>query len=432
MMDAHRQELMPGVFLTCLQTHKFKTACLSVNLLTQLRRESAPAYALIPAVLRRGTAAYPDTERLAEKLDSLYGASIEPIVRKRGEIQAVGLYASFVDDAFLPEREAILGEIAALLGEILLRPNTRGGLLLPQYVDSEKEKLLEQIRGRINEKRTYSVTRLLELMCFAEDYAVPAYGFEAEAEGINYQKLSRLYKTLLATAPIEIFYCGSAGIERVKEVLFSALSALPRGEIDDNIGTDIRLNALEDAPRVFTEVMDVTQGKLSVGFRLGDAMEEPDTAALQVFNSVYGGAVTSKLFVNVREKLSLCYYASSAIDVNKGILLVSSGIEFDKYDAALGEILAQLEAIRRGEITQEELESAKRALASSLRSTVDSPAALEAYYLDANLFGPDCTPEEMAGLIELVEASQVRAIAQGVECDAIYFLRGPEAGEEDE
>ena len=172
-MQELRKEILPGVFLTCLRTDKFKTGLLSINFLTPLTRENASKNALIPCVLRRGTSRYPDMDALARRLDSLYGARLEPIARKKGEIQTVGFWADFVDDAWLPETgSTLLEDVAQLLGEVILSPNTRGGLFLPAYVESEKEKLLEDIRARVNDKMVYSRQRMIELMCAAEDYAV--------------------------------------------------------------------------------------------------------------------------------------------------------------------------------------------------------------------------------------------------------------------
>ena len=431
-MDAVRVELLPGVTLTCLQTDKFKTGCLSVNLLTQLSRENASKNALIPMVLRRGTSRLPDMEAISAELDMLYGARIEPLVRKIGEVQAIGFYADFADDKFLPEGSKQLEGVGALVGEMLLSPFTRGGLLLPAYVDSEREKLLDMIRGRINEKRSYSIHRLIELMCFGEDFAVSSIGSEDEAENIGYQKLTKHYHQLLATSPVECFYCGSAQPEQVERVLREALMNLPRGEIDYEIGTDIRMNTLEDETRYFTEELDVTQGKLAIGWRLGACMEEPDVPAIRVFNAVYGGAVTSKLFENVREKLSLCYFASSMTDVQKGVMVVSSGIEFDKYDEAKDEIFRQLEAVKNGDVTDQELEYARRYVASSLRTVSDSPGSLENFYLTQALGGWDWNPEELASLCEYVTKEQVVSVAQSCCCDAVYFLRGLPEGEEAE
>lgn len=428
-MGFNRTELMPGVFLSHLRSDKFKTACMSVTLLTQLRRETAAMNAVIPFVLRRGTTRYSDMEQLSRRMDELYGAAVEPVVRRIGEIQCIGFYGSFPEPDYLPGGEALLGDTCALMAQLLLDPVTRGGLLLPQYVDSEREKLLDIIRSRMNDKRSYALTRCIEEMCCYEDFAVSRFGSESEAENIHYKKLTRHYRELIQTCPVEIFYCGKTDFKAVSAAMRDAFSAMPRGEIDYDIGTDLRMNAVEDHVRFVEEEMDVTQGKLVLGFRLGECMEEPDIPALYVFNAVYGSGATSKLFMNVREKLSLCYYASSAVYLHKGIMLVSSGIEFDKLDAARDEILAQLDSVRRGEITDDELRSAKKSVASDLRAVQDSIGELEGFYLSQALDGLDYGPAELAALAEDVTKENVQAIAESIECDLIYFLKG--SGEED-
>ena len=431
-MELTRSEILPGVWLSHLRTDKFKTACMSITLLTQLSRETAALNALIPYVLRRGTTQYPDMEAISTRLDELYGSAIEPVVRRIGEIQCLGFYASIPEGDFLPGGEDVLRQATALMGEMLLSPATRGGLLLPKYVDSEREKMAELIRSRINEKRSYSLIRCIEEMCCYEDFAVGRFGSESECEAVRYQKLTRQYRALLQSCPIEIFYCGRAEKKQVVSALRDALMTLPRGEIHYDIGTDVRMNAVEDKPRFVEEQLDVTQGKLVMGFRLGECMEEPDLPALYVFNCVFGSGTTSKLFMNVREKLQLCYYASSVLDVHKGLMLVSSGIEFDKLDAARDEIFAQLEAVRRGEISDEELQSARAGVASDLRMLTDSQGDMEGFVLAQALDGMDCGPLELAELAEEVTKEDVVRIAESVECDLIYFLRNGEEESQDE
>ena len=421
-MELSRMELLPGVWLNHLRSDKFKTACLSLNLLTQLTRETASMNALIPYVLRRGCTRYGDMEAISARLDELYGTAIEPVVRRIGEIQCIGFYASIPESAFLPGKEDVLRPACELLGELLLNPATRGGLLLPQYVDSEREKMLDALRARVNEKRSYSVMRCIEEMCCFEDFSAGRLGGEDEMENVRYQKLSKHYRSLLQTSPIEIFYCGRADKKRLAACLRDTLATLPRGEIDYELGTEIRMNALEDQPREVTEPMDVSQGKLVIGFRLGDVMDDPDLAALTVFNGVFGSGSTSKLFANVREKLQLCYYAGSMIDTHKGLLLVASGIDCDKKEAAQAEIFAQLEAMRRGEISEEELRAARAGAAADLRMAEDSQGELEGFYLSQILRGLDYGPAELAELCEDVTKEDVVAVAQSVDCDLIYFL----------
>ena len=431
-MEPVRIQIFPGVWLTALQSDKFKTGCMSISLLTQLDKDTASMNAIIPSVLRRGTRYHPDMQSISLACHELYGSGIEPVVRKIGEIQCVGFYASFPDDKYLPAGSGVFEKAAGLCCEMLLSPNTKGGLFLPEYVESEKEKLLELIRSRINDKRSYAIGRLRETMCCYEDYAVSRYGTEESAENIYYTKLTKHYRTLLAESPVEIFYCGSLSAQRVQSVLTDALCAMPRGNINYELGTDIRMNAVEEKVRSFEERLSVAQAQLCLGFRLGDCMEEPDIAAINVFNAVFGGSVTSKLFMNVREKLSLCYYAGSAADMHKGILLVSSGVDEEKLDAARAEILLQLDAIRNGEVTEEELSAAKRFLASDLRACLDSQGELEGFTLSNTIDGLEMTPDELAALVEDVRLADVVAVARSVVPDAEYILRGNGEEESDD
>jgi len=431
-MTLNRNEIMPGVWLTCVTTDKFKSGCLSIHMITQLRRETAAMNALIPQVLRRGTRRYPDMESFSGKLDDLYGAGISPSIRKLGEIQAVGLIADFVDSQFVPEADTLFHEMLELIGEVLLQPAMEKGRFSESYVESEKEKQLDRLRSRINDKRGYAVQRIIECMCTYEDFAISRLGDEESTENITAEALTRQYYELLESSPIEIFYVGSCKAKTLRSKLRTALKDLPRGELDYDIGTDIRMNTVEPETRYFTEEMAVIQGKLSLGFRLGEIMDDPDYAALYVMNALYGGAVTSKLFMNVREKLSLCYYASSMLDVNKGIMLVSSGIDFDKYDAALSEIMAQLEAVKNGDFTDDELQAARRAVAAELRTYMDSERDLEHYWLSRNLRGEDNDPMELSRMVDGVTREDVINAASGIVCDAVYFLKGSGKELEDE
>jgi len=431
-MFLRRRELLPGVFLSTLQTDKFKSDCLSVSLLTQLDRGTISKNALLPRVLSRGSVHHPDMDAVNAACDELYGARILPVVRKKGEILALGFYAGFIPERFAPDGAKLLEPMARLTSELLLSPVTRGGLLLKDYVESEKEKLIDDIRAKVNDKRSYAVGRLIEEMCAYEDYGCDDMGSEADAAAVGYVDLTRWYRDLLRTSPIEIFYCGATPEASVAAAVRDALITLPRGELNWDVGTDVRLNTLDAEPRFFEETLDVTQGKLCLGFRLGECMEEPDFAAIAVFNAMYGGSVTSRLFLNVREKLSLCYYASSACDANKGVMLVSSGVEFDRFETAKAEILAQLEALRAGDFTDEELANARSAVASDLRAMTDSPGALEDFYLTQNLRGLDYGPAELAELCEGVTREDVLAVCADVRLDAVYFLRGAEEEEEEE
>ena len=427
MTEVSRRELFPGVWLRTVHTNKFKSAYLSVTLLAPLEPETAAANALIPSVLRRGTAAHPDMESLSAALDELYGGAIEPAVRRKGETQCVGFVASFLDDAYALNGEKILESAAALLGELLLRPYTQDGIFCPDYTAGERANLIDRIRGQINDKRSYATHRLIQLMCGEEAFGTDKLGDETTAAAITPAALWQRYQELLRTAAVEVYYCGSAQPERVEAALSSALSGLPVNEARVVPDCEVRIHA-GTQPRVVEEALDVTQGKLAMGFRTGGiTCWEEEYPALAMCSAVFGGTTLSKLFLNVREKLSLCYYASSMLEKLKGLMLVSSGIEFDKYQTARDEILAQLEAVRRGEIADWELEGARRTLISGHLATLDDQARQEEFWLGQAAAGLDTTIQELAGQFETITREQVAQAARKLELDTIYFLKGKEA-----
>lgn len=426
MTQQTRTELMPGVHFRAIHTEKFKSAYLSVTFMAPLNKDTAAVNALLPYVLRRGSFRHESMEAISAALDELYGGAIEPVVRKKGETQCVGFVASFLDDAFALEGENILEPAAQLLGELLLQPRLEDGRFCREYVAGEKANLIDRIRGQINDKRTYASLRLKQLMCQDEAYGVDVWGEEQSAAAITDEQLWQQYQQLLATCEVEVYYCGSAQPERAQAALKQALAALPRSEELQALECEIRLTASAE-PQIVEEAMDVSQGKLAMGFRTGGmTVWEEDYPALLMLNAVFGGTSLSKLFMNVREKLSLCYYASSALEKMKGILWVSSGIEFEKYEQARDEILAQLEAVRRGEIEPWELEGARRTLMTAYMTALDSQSRQEDFWLSQSAAGLEECPEALAERIEGVTLEQVVAAAQKLELDTIYFLKGKE------
>ena len=421
MTQVTHRELLPGVRLTAVQTNKFKSNLLSVTLLAPLDAGTASANALLPYVLRRGTREHPDMESLSAALDELYGGSIEPAVRKKGEAQGIGFVGSFLDDTH------ILEQAARLMGEVLLRPATEDGGFKKEYVEGERSNLVDRIQAQVNEKRSYSLLRLTQEMCAGEPYGVDRLGDEKSAAAITVEGLWERYQALLAHAPVELYYCGSADADRVAAALTAALDGLPRaGELEEP-DHSVQDNATQDQPRLVTESLDVTQGKLALGFRTGGAcVWEEDYPALLVFNALYGGTPTSKLFLNVREKLSLCYFASSVLEKFKGVMVVSSGIEFANYEKAKAEILAQLDNCRTGAFEAWELEGARRAVVSALRATMDAQGRLEDYWLDQAVAGLEEPPQDLVDRVEAVTREQVVAVAKKMELDTIYFLKGKE------
>ena len=420
-MEVTRTKLAEGVYLTYLPAQKFKTSLLSAQFVTPLREETASAYALLPSVLRRGTVSCPDMGSLSARLDELYGARMETTVRKKGENQCVGFVASLIDDSFAPGGEKLLEPVAELLGELICDPVTERGRFVPSYFESEKTNLLDAIRSLVNDKRDYADSRLLREMCAGEPYGIPRLGGEAGAESVQPKQLYALYQELISTARLELIYSGSAPQRRVEQALLSALAALPRDQVRD-IALYRPHPARQEVLRV-EESLDVTQGKLGMGFACGS----DDYAAMVVGNTLFGGSSNSKLFMNVREKLSLCYYASSLYHRQKRLITVSSGIEFQNFQRAYDEILAQLEAVKNGKLEDWEMEGAQSTLLNAYASMEDSQGKLENFYLGQAATGQSETPEELADQVREVTGERVHRAMETVRLDTVYFLRGEEA-----
>jgi len=427
----HKSVILPGVSLTCISTDKFKSGCITVSMLCKLERDTAAANALLPRVLRRGSAKLPDMESISAALDDLYGVRVEPIIRKKGEVHCIGFYADFPDDRYIPDGESVLEKATDTVGDIMLSPYMHEGSLCSDYTESEKSNLIDDIRAAINDKRGYAIDRLLEEMCTDEAFGISKLGSESEARAITNVELTGHYHKLIKNSRIEVFYCGSAEPDRVKKAITSAFKDLPERTGAEIPKTGIVYYPPTVSPRRFTDNLDVSQGKLTIGFRMGDTMKEPDYPALMLFNALYGGSVSSKLFLNVRERLSLCYYASSMLDKHKGIMLVSSGVDFSKFDAALDEILAQLEDIKNGSISDWEFTSAKRSIITSIKSAFDRPGGLEELYFDSVISTVHYDPIKLCDMIEATTCEQVVSVASGIKTDSIYLLSGMESEEAD-
>ena len=420
-MEMTRTRLADGVYLTYLPARKFKTSLLSAHFVAPIRKETAAAYALLPAVLRRGTVTYPDMGVMAAHLDQMYGARIDYTIRKKGENQCIGFVASLIDDSYALGNEKLLEPVAALLGELICDPVTKHGRFVPAYFESEKTNLTDAIRSLINDKKEYADSRLLREMCAGEPYGIPRLGDEESVEKLQPKKLYALYKELISTARLELFYSGSAEQKRVEQALLSAFSTLPRDVVRD-IAIPQEHIARTEVLRI-EDAMDVTQGKLGMGFSCGS----DDTAALLMGNTLFGGSSNSKLFMNVREKLSLCYYASSLYHRQKGLITVSSGIEFENFQKTYDEILAQLDAVRKGDLEDWEFDGARSTLLNAYTSMGDSQGKLENFYLGQAATGQNESPEELAKQMLAVTPERIFRAMESVKLDTVYFLRGKEA-----
>lgn len=416
------QILLPGVELRCCRDGRFKQGCLSVQLLRPMDAAEAAMNALVPTVLLRGTKEHPDLRSVTMALDDLYGAAVSPLVRRVGDYQTTGLYCSFMDSRFALPGDKVLEPMIEFLGELLLDSPTENGAFLPDFVESEKKNLISSIESDLNDKQTYAMGKLLKTMCREDSFGLPRLGEKEQVAAIQPDALYRHWQRILRESRICIFYVGSEEPERVAQLLRPLFDLPGRNPQPLAPQTDFHSCPGSDV----TETMDVTQGKLCLGFTTPITNRRQEFAAMQLLNTVFGGGMTSKLFMNVREKQSLCYSVGSGYYGAKGILTVSAGIDFDKRETVQAEVLRQLDECRRGNITADELTAAKEAIISSLRSTHDSPGAIESYYSTAALSGMNMTPAQYMQAVEAVTAEDVVAAAKTVELHSTYFLRGNE------
>ncbi len=412
--------LLPGVTLRCCRDTRFKQGCLSFQLVRQMDKGESAMNALLPSVLLRGTRLCPDLRSITEHLDELYGASVSPLVRRIGDYQTTGLYCGFMDDRFAMPGDTVLEPMLRFLEEVLLdSPLDKGGFL-EAFVESEKKNLISTIESELNDKRVYAMNRLLKIMCSADTFGLPRLGDKEQVAQVTAKGLYDHYREILKTSPIEIFYVGSAESARVAELLMPLLTKLERDCVPLAPQTAFHICAGEDV----VETMDVAQGKLCMGFTTPITNRCKEFPAMQVMNVILGGGMTAKLFVNVREKLSLCYSIGSGYYGTKGIVTVSAGIDFDKEQLTREEILRQIDACRDGDITDLELKAGKEAILSSLRATHDSPGSIEGFYATAALSGLGLTPAEYMAAVENVTREDVVSCAKQMKLHSTYFLKG--------
>ena len=412
-------ELSPGVRLRCFPDKRFKQSALSVQFIRPMCRQEAALNALLPAVLLRGSENHPDLREITLKLDDLYGASVGALVRRVGDYQTTGLHASFIDDRYAMQHDQILTPMLDFLRELLFFPALEGGFFRDDYVQSEKRNLIATIESQKNDKRAYAGSQMIKKMCDADSFGIPRLGEKEQVAAITAQSLYAHYRKVLQESPVELFYVGSAQPEEIARLL------KPLFCNRESRMTLPAQTAYQDSGKgEYTEVLDVAQGKLCMGFVTDVTLRSPDFAAMQVFNALYGAGMTSKLFMQVREKLSLCYDIGSGYHSSKGIFTVSAGIDFSQYDRVRQEVMAQLEACCQGEISPEELTAAKQALMAQLRSTHDSPGAIEGYYATAALSGLRMDPNTYMQAVDAVTAEDVSRVAGSLQLHTVYFLKG--------
>lgn len=413
-------ELLPGVTLRCFQDDRFKQGVLSIQFVRAMQKEESAVNALIPAVLLRGCKSAPDLRAITLRLDDLYGAGIGGLNRRIGDYQTIGMGCRFLGDRYAMEGDRIMASLVEFLRQLLLEPVTEKGVFSGEFLESEKKNRIADIEAQRNDKRSYAAAQLLRHMCREDSYGLPRLGEVEQVRSITAQGAWDHWHRVLRESRVDLFYVGQNPSEAVAQMVLPLFEGIDRSYVSLPEQTPFHSCGGGE----FTESMDVAQGRLGMGFSTSITGRDPQMPAMQVCNSIFGGGMTSKLFMNVREKMSLCYDISSGYHGSKGILTVAAGMDFAKTQVVRDQVMTQLEAIRAGQITQEELTAAKEGLCNSLRGIHDSPGGIENYYSSGFLSGILLTPEEYRQRISQVTVQQVAEAAATLVPDTVYCLKG--------
>lgn len=426
MSAPQRLSVTDSIQLSCIQTERFKTGVLTLTLCLPLTKENTMLGMLLPRVLRRGTEHFPDMASIHRRLDELYASCVEIRSTRIGRNLAIVVTAEFLDEAYATDHTQILDGVLEVISDMLLRPKMVREAFDPAIVKQEIGFAKDSIRSEINNTRAYSLIRCMELM-HRNDRTYPTLKeMETEIDGIDAEQLARFYRNTLRSASIQAFFVGSLAPSYVSNCLRTHL-----GEWHSEILYPILPPYAAPSCGVIEQTlpMPVSQGKLAMGFRTGVCADgaDDDVYTAMVFNELFGESPASKLFMNVREKMSLCYSCSSFFNRYTGILLVSAGIESKNRQTAEQAILDQLQSIRHGEISDAEMHAAKLSLANSYRQINDNPFELQSFYSNRAIFGLDGDVEDCRARLDAVTVEQVVALAKKIECDTVFFIEGTRA-----
>lgn len=407
-------------FVHLYQNHQFKSNVIACFLLTDLNREDVTKNALIPAVLRRGTEHLTTMKDISIKMNDMYGAVFDASIDKIGDQQSIQLYISTIDNQYALEGEDILSEALMFMYEVLYHPKLSDGVFDEKYVEGEKDTLRELIKAKINNKASYAVSRCLEEMLGEEPYALYKYGYEEDLEKITAENLYEHYQKLLSEGELHFYISGNFEKEKIESFF---LERFARGELphEEKIRTQkAKIEATE--VKEVVEKMDVVQGKLVLGYNVSLPIGKESFYKMLVYNAILGSSSNSKLFQNVREKASLAYTIRSSYLKHKGILLISAGIEADKYEKAVELTLKQVEDMKQGNFTEEDVKDAKVFLENLFTSCLDDQTTMIELSMGQFVLGVNDTIEEMVANIEQVSKEDVVEVANQLNLVTKYYL----------
>ena len=415
-----------GITFHFIPNKKFKTVNIVLKCKSPLDRSTITKRALLRYVLEQGTKQYPTEKALMLKLDELYGAVLTLASMKKGNEHILHFQMEVANQRFIENESTIMEEALHLFHEIIFEPNRDATGFNDQIVTREKETLKSKIESIYDDKVSFANQRLIDHMCKDEKFSIHTNGYEEDLNSINGENLSTYYDTVLASDEMDLYVLGDIDVEEIETQVTNVFTRPNHHKQEILSADDVRTRSdVQD----IVETQAIQQAKLHLGYRTNCTYKDEDYAALQVFNGLYGGFPNSKLFLNVREKHSLAYYAASRIESHKGLLLVFSGIEPTDYEKAKTIIDDQFALMQAGNFTEQEVEETKELIVSELKETLDSPYGIIELLYQQVVGDKPLSPKTLIEKIGQISKPDVEAIAKKIELDTVYLLTKEQGGD---
>jgi len=420
LMEQQLHEL-GGLRVHIIPTDKYKTNTFVFRFKAPLNEETVTERALLPYVLQSATEKLPSVIRLRQYLEELYGSSLAVDVSKKGEDHIISIYVDIANEVYLHDAPPLFEKALSMLSDIVLHPATEGNGFLSSIVESEKRALLQRIEATYDDKMRYANERLIEEMCKVEPYRLSANGKKESVMSITNESLYQYYQKVLVEDEMDLYIIGDISENAVDLVSkYFSISTRPVRE------RNVLLHRRNNEEKEVVEKQELKQSKLHIGYRTFVTYKDEDYFALQLFNGLFGGFSHSKLFVNVREKNSLAYYAASRFESHKGLLFVMSGIEAKNYEKAVEIIKEQMLAMQNGEFSEEEIHQTKSVIQNQILEAIDTPRGFVEMLYHGIISDRTRPVEEWLTGIESVTKEEIVKVAKNIELDTIYFLQGTE------
>ena len=421
-MKYNEIDIKNGIKLHTIKTEKFKTNLIAVMLTTKLDRKNVTKNALIPAVLRRGTKFMQTQEEINKKMEDMYGASFDCGLDKTGDNQILKFYMETVNNEFLPQdAENMIKSSIEKIFEIIFNPYLENGVFKKEYVEQEKENIKQIIDGKIDSKARYALDRCIEEMYKNEPFGLYKFGYVEDLKDINEKNLYEYYLELIKTCKIDIYISGIVD-ENIHNIIKQNENIEKLQERKPDFKEFELTKKENEEAKEIQESMEITQGKLIIGLDV-NILDKDARYKIMIYNSLLGGSANSKLFQNVREKASLAYTASSSYYRFKNNIFVNCGIDIPNYQKALEIIKKQIEDMKNGDFTDEEIENAKNGIIASIKTIDDEQDTEITYYFGQELSGTKTRLEEYIENIQKINKADVLEVAKQISINTIYFLK---------